>query len=357
LPVSGGKVSDLWPHVNVAPADRQMVLAWLLATSLPGDWAGAGMLFVLGPSGSGKSTLMRVLSSAMGGELSSGGQASGSQSDRDIWAVAADGWVWTIDNLSIIPAEESDRLCSIISGRTHSERVLYTSTTAATHVRRPIIATTIGVQVLEEDLIRRMIPIRTAPITHPRSDDYMLGEWLTVWPRVFGALLDLLVAAEACGEPGPEVQLGQLPSWGRIAWALDQISPPGTTESTVDLAKRRRLELSSTGVVDDPFWRAAERMLAARQPWEGTLARFVELVTTFRFHGNDYRAPKGWPTAASLSHRITRHRTGLEAAGWRLEKQPSGTTGRRTHHSAVVWLITAPESDPGGSPYPPPVEF
>jgi hypothetical protein len=343
-PQAGGAIKDLWSHVNVAAPDRRLVVSWLLASMLPGPTEAAGMLYITGPAGSGKSTAMSVLTSAAGGEANRQAQTDTREAARDLFATARSGWVLGIDNVSALSAAASDHLCTIISGITKRVRTLYTtSDVTAIHVRRPAIATAIDIPVLREDLIRRMVPVTLSPLASPLDDHTLATRWADAQPKVFGALLDLMVQVLAAGDPPSGTPLSTLPSWGRCAWALDRIKPPSPGQlSTIDECLVRRTALSADDVHDDPWWRQVAFMLNG-QPFTGTLATLVNQVE--RPPNVDYHS---WPTARTLPGRIERHREGLTAAGWRFEKLDAAAAPGA--HRAPRWRITPPppvEPEPG----------
>lgn len=91
-------------------------------------------------------------------------------------------------------------LCVAVTGGT-SQRKLFTDTDTDTdlvylRLRKPLIATSIDLGIIREDLAERMIPIRLplAPTGQQRrSEKRLMAEFRTVRPSVFGALLDLMV--------------------------------------------------------------------------------------------------------------------------------------------------------------------
>lgn len=341
LPERGGSIEDLWQYVNVDPEDRSLVVAWLLASMLPRFTDDAGMLYITGPAGSGKSTSMSVLSEAAGGEPNRKPKATGSA--RDLAAAASAGWVFTIDNVSSWSAEESDYLCMILTGMEIPLRKLYTtSDVTLVAVRRPAIATAIDVPVLREDLVRRMVPVPVKRLPANVPATRLLADWTSTQPKVFGALLDLMVQVEALGDPPAGTNLSTLAAWGRMAWALDQLMPPADGISTVDRCVQRRTQLNSDDVLDDPFWRFAAHRLDGKV-FVGTLAAFIQLVGRPEDPLVD---TKSWPSSRALPGRIERHHVGLTATGWKFEKQPSVSAVATGH--APTWVITPPPRPDNG---------
>lgn len=338
LPERDGDIAELWEHANVAPDDHHLVLSWLLASVLPGQHEGVGMLYITGSSGTGKSTAMSVLTSAAGGEPNRQAQSSATTPDRDLFAVARDGWVLGIDNVSRWSDAQSDRLCTIITGTDFKTRTLFTTNdTSVIHVRRPVIATAIEVPFLQEDLVRRMIPVSLHPMAAPLDDHTLAIRWAKAQPAVFGALLDLLVRVEQLGPPPAGTHLSDLPSWGRMAWALDQLIPPPNGQSTIERCLERRTAIDVGEVLVDRFWTQAANVLRGAT-FKGTMSEFAALVPP-----PDYVDAKSWPTARGLPGLIARRGVGLKAAGWDFEKLPSASSTASKH--APVWSITPPPPD------------
>lgn len=352
LPVPGAPIDELWEHIRIPEADRRLVLAWLLASMLPGLSTAAGMLFLDGEPASGKSTAMSRLTAAAGGEANRQAKGGGGGSDKDLFAVAADGWVLGIDNISSWSRAESDHLCRLISGTTSSSRKLYTDlTTVRIRVRRPVIATTTGVAVLHDDLVRRMIPVTgLRKVASPRPDHTLTVAWHAAQPGVFGSLLDLMVQVMALGNPPEDAVLSTLPSWGWMAWALDELlGPEADGVTTVARCLERQAGMKSNSIHDDPFWLAAGRALDARG-FTGTAAAFIQRVEEDGLRHSFRPLPKTWPSPAGFRARYGGLRAdGLRAAGWTVEQ----VVGRsETGHKPARWhIVPPPKPEPGEDPH------
>jgi hypothetical protein len=344
LPTRGGRIAHLWDSANVAPEDRRLVVSWLLGSMLPDLPAESGMLYITGPAGAGKSTAMTVLSEAAGGEPNRKTKTRAA-SERDLAVVASAGWVLTIDNVSSWTAEESDHLCTLLTGAETTVRRLYTMDAESIRVRRPAIATAIDVPVLREDLVRRMVPVALARLSTSTPGTSLMARWRQAQPGVFGALLDLMVQVESLGHPPSGTDLSTMPGWGRMAWALDQLVPPPDGISTVRRCVARQVALSHDDVLDDPFWEHAACRLNG-VPFKGTLAAFLRLVGIPEDPRIDTRS---WPTARALPGRIERHSVGLRSAGWTVERRPDSAATSSKH--APIWHITPPP--PPGSGHAP----
>jgi len=339
MPEAGGTLEELWRFANINPEDRRLVTSWLLASMMAGKRTAAGILYLHGPAGAGKTTASGKLADAAGSDSNMQTQRGSNQSDQDRAAMINDGWVFSQDNLSIITAKESDWLCNVVTGYVEKPRILYqTGDIARMYIRRPVIATSIDIPTLQEDLIRRMVPVGVMPLTSPIPEGQLEAGWQAARPKVFGALLDLLVQVLALGHPPEGTRLSELAAWGRVAWALDQLAGDGA--DTVVLCADRRKASAAGEIEADPFWDAVEDRYSAKnhdgtsKHFDGTLRRLLDSVELgVRFH-----RPKTWPTMRSLPGRIERRKAGLLAAGWLIECDPGDRVTRR----AAVWHIYPP---------------
>jgi len=340
MPEGGGSLTELWRFANINPEDRRLVTSWLLAAMMAGRKTAAGMLYLHGPAGSGKTSGASRLAEAAGSDANLQTQRGSAQSDQDRAAMIADGWIFSQDNLSIITAKESDWICNVVTGYTEKLRILYqTSDIARIYIRRPVVATSIDIPTLQEDLIRRMVPVGVLPLDAPVPEGRLESGWQETRPRVFGALLDLLAQVLALGQPPDGTRLSELAAWGRVAWALDQLAGDGV--DTVALCEQRRKAAAAGEIEADPFWDAVEDRFSAKnhdgtsKHFDGPLRRLLDLVEP----GMHSHRPKTWPTMRSLPGRIERRKAGLLAAGWLIECDP----GDSASHRAAVWHIYPPE--------------
>ncbi|MEJ8573468.1 hypothetical protein [Microbaculum marinum] len=121
-PVGGSDVEELWQHLNVAPEDRPLILAWLVAAlhvDIPHP-----ILSIGGEQGSGKSTAAKALTGILD---PSPVPLRKPPRDGEAWVTAASGsWVVGIDNISAIADWLSDAMCRAVTGDGDVRRKLYT---------------------------------------------------------------------------------------------------------------------------------------------------------------------------------------------------------------------------------------
>jgi hypothetical protein len=158
---------QLWWHINVAAADRPLVLACLIA-ALTDPESPHPILSLFGEQGTGKSTGCRRLVSLID---PSPVPLRKPPRDPEGWVTAAQGsWVVALDNLSHVPDWLSDSLCRAATGDGDVRRALYTDSDLAVFAfRRCIILNGIDVGALRGDLADRTLPINLDRIEESRG--------------------------------------------------------------------------------------------------------------------------------------------------------------------------------------------
>lgn len=330
LPEKGGDLDELWRFVPCEPADRPLVLAWMLAATQPDPDFAAGVLYLTGSEGTAKTTSAETIARVAGAPAQPARIRR--HDDRDLLYAANAGWTLLLDNVSALDAEQSDLLCTLVTGFHETVRTLYTTADTTTlALRRPIILTSIGLPGLRPDLIQRMVPVRLQDIPGPsRRTRYDLSaELAEKLPGLLAGLLELLSACLAAEETAPH-GLPRLADLGLLAARADRLA--GT--DTLSRLRYRQRQLTSEAVGDeDPFFAALRARVT--HPWAGTAAELHRLLDPA---GDLARAHRDWPTAKGVSARLDRHRHALTDAGWTVERiEATPGSGR-----GVTWALTPP---------------
>lgn len=333
-PEPGGTLDDLWRFLNVAEADRPLVVAWLVAT-LYADMAHPVLAF-FGEQGTGKTTAQRMLVDLVD---PSPVPTRKPPRDAESWVTAAAGsWVVGLDNLSNVPDWLSDSICRAVTGDGDVRRKLYTDAEHAVFAyRRCVILNSIDLGALRGDLAERTLPIHLDPITeaHRTGDADIWPHWREAHARTLGALLDL-----AAGVAGllPSVRLESKPrmaDFARVLAAVDRVL--GTQGLDHYLGKQHAL--ASDTLTADPFMAALVNNLA--DGFEGTATELLDWLTP-------ERPPKGWPASArAATQRLHRHAPALRKSGWHVSDD-----GARNHAKVVRWALH-PEKARNGDPQDP----
>jgi len=340
LPVRGGSIDELWDFVRIEPAHRPLVIAWMLSAMIPDEAAATPVLYFSGPQGAAKSTAATIIARGLGDQPPRQAPKDPSRV-KDFLVSLAGGWVAILDNLSFLSSEQSDTLCTVVTGVTESNRKLHTdSDVVELTIRRPLIATAIDIGVIRPDLAERMVPIRLPDPptgTQRRSESAIMAQFEAARPRIFGALLDL--AAQILAAPTPRVALPRLADFGIIAAKLDAL----TGSNALDTLDALLTGITASAVLDDPCWQSMHTTISGE--WTGTAAELLAacdpLGSLAREHG------RAWPkNAKSLTHRLERTAPSLRSVGWRVERIEADPGQKRP----VRWRLVPPDATSAQQP-------
>ena len=305
-PVRGGDLGELWSWLNVAPRDRPLILAALIAQLDPD--VPHVVIGVNGENGSGKSTATRVLVSLLDPSPVTLRKAP---KDAEAWVTAAAGsLVVGIENLSSIPDWLSDSICRASTGEGDVRRKLYTDGQLSVFAfRRCVIANGIDFGALRGDLAERMLSILLFPIgDDDRAEEKLFWPlWHTAHPRILGAVLEL---AAACQRASGAVQLTKKPrmaDYARTLATVDQVL--GTTGLARYLSMQA--DMATDSLTGDPFVIAVAQHIGVTT-FDGTSAQLLDLVER-----PDRRPPKGWPAGPrQVTTLLKRQAPVMRKAGW-----------------------------------------
>ena len=223
-PVRGGDLTKLWKFINIAEADRPILLAVKVAAVIQPDVPHVILAF-LAEHGSAKSSSARYIVSLIDPSV-----APLRMPPRDIdgWVTAANGsWVVALDNLSNIPDWLSDALCRASTGDGHVKRQLYTDADLTViKYKRVIILNGIDLGGLNGDLTERLAPVDLLRITDDdrKAETRLEAEWEQARPAILVGLLDL---AAQVHHRLPTLNMTRLPrmaDFARILACVDSIN-------------------------------------------------------------------------------------------------------------------------------------
>ncbi|QGF22436.1 hypothetical protein [Raineyella fluvialis] len=342
MPVPGGSIECLWKILNVAEADRVLVLGWLVAALLAPQVPHA-ILALFGEQGTGKSVATKFLVRLVD---PSPVELRRPPRDEAVWPTTASGsWVVALDNLSAIPPWLSDTLCRAATGDADVQRQLYTNGGLVVFkYLRALILNGIALDGVRGDLADRMVAIDldVIPAQARMTEVALAALWDSVYPSLVGALLDL---AAKVHQALPSITLAEAPRMADFAMvlaALDQLNGTDGLGRFLD----RSSSMAADSLDDNPF--IARMMDQVVTPFDGTARQLLDLVT----HGPDGTmtiaptAPqRGWPgNPRAVTNLLVRNRPALLGAGWTVED-----LGNDNKDKTKRWHIVPPTSGAGGS--------
>jgi hypothetical protein len=329
-PAKPGDLSRLWVYVNIAAADRPVVLAWLVAALVQPD-APHPILGLLAEHGSAKSTTTRILVSLADPSIA---PLQMPPRDLDAWVTAANGaWVVALDNMSEIRPQLSDALCRAVTGDALPKRKLYTDAgLAVLKFRRCAILNGIDLGGLAPDLADRLALADLTRITgNRRAEDELDRAWRTDRPVVLAGLLDL---AAKVHQMLPTVTVpGGLPrmaDFGKVLAAVDELN--GT--NGLLRYRERSSHLAADSIAADSF---AAELASTKYHCDGETA--AQILAGLTPDAKDWRRPRDWPrNARAATSRLTRHAPALRSQGWAIDHD-----GGRGRDKVTRWTITPPD--------------
>lgn len=322
-----GDLADLWQLLNVAEADRPLVLGWLVA-ALGAPTVPHPILALFGEQGTGKSTASKLLIDLVD---PSPVPLRKPPRDMDSWVTAAAGsWVVGLDNLSAVPDWLSDTLCRAATGDGDVRRQLYTDSGLAVFAfRRVLLLNGIDLGGLRGDLTERLLAVRldAIPDAHRRTERDLAAAWAEARPRLLGALLGEVARMTS---QLPYVRLGTAPRMADFAIVLAALDG---TDSSTGLGRylEQARSLSADSLTADPF--VTTMMASIASEFVGRAAQLLDLVTP------DDRPPRGWPTTArQVTTSLRRNAPALRRQGWQVED-----LGAANRENSTIWRIVPPE--------------
>ncbi len=327
-PARGGGLAGLWELLNVAQADRPLVLAWLVAAMAPE--IPHPILGLFGEQGVGKTTAAKVLALLLDPTSAPVRKAP---RDAESWITAASGsWCVALDNLSMMPDWLSDALCRAVTGDGDVRRRLYTDGELFVFAfRRCLIVTGIDLGAVRGDFADRLLPVDLHLIgEHDRAEEHDLwAGWADRHALLLGALLDLAASVKAVA---PSVRLASRPRMADFARVLAAVDIVCDTKG-LDRYREKAGELAVDSLTGDPF--VTSISTAISEKFTGTSAELLALVTP---KGEEpWRAPKGWPAnPRAVTQLLRRQAPVMRRAGWSASELPAG------HANALRWELTPP---------------
>jgi len=289
IPHPGGNIDELWQFANIQKNDRPLVLAWMLEAFRPNT--PFPVLAFNGLQGSAKSSTHNRIRDLI--DPNKVNLRAAPKTTEDIYISAGVNWVVSFENISRLTPQQQDALCTLATGGGFASRTLHTNAEETIiEVKRPVIINSIPVVVTAQDLTDRVINVELKQIDY-REESEINAAWENARPRIFGALLDLLVKTLA---QLPRVTLTKPPrmaDFTRMGEAMMQAQghQPGTFDA---LFKANRQESVARAMESSPVAVAVLEIVDAHKGlspvvFRGTMKKLLDTLAAHR-HDTD-----GWP--------------------------------------------------------------
>lgn len=254
-----------------------IAVAWLLGTLGPKPYP---ILAVSGCSGSGKSTFVKHLRAIV--DPSYREKQRPPKDERDLFVAARNSFVLSFDNVSHIPDELSDAICSLTTDGSFTTRKLFTDSDEAwLKGTRPILLNGIPTVGKNTDLRDRMLHI----VFTKNLEDYSLikteseveREFEQLRPYLLGALLDSASVALHNYEttPTPKHRMADFARWvvsaekgGAVPWKEGQF---------MEVVKEQKVGGARQALEDDPVAVGILKIIESRA-FEGTAKDLLEEI-------------------------------------------------------------------------------
>lgn len=327
-PIGGGMVGDIFRFTNFAVADQTVVLAWLVAclrpeTPYPG-------LALLGPEGSAKSTSQRVLRDLIDPSIEN--LRAKPRSVGDLYVTAGNGHLLSLENLSKLPDEMQDAMCSVLTGAGASTRKLYTNDQEhLLSVKRPIVANGISQFVTRPDLLDRFVMVQMPLIAENRRPEAeLLDAFKSRKPILFGALLTLFSRALALLPQikKEDLALPRMADFAQLGEAVSRSLHRPVGEFIKRMARRHRADIERE-LDNDPAAAAIRSYVTDNE--DGLHGLYADVSKVLREYAIENSLPHdAWPMSGkAFGEALRRLQAGLGKVGIVVDHGERTTKGYR----------------------------
>lgn len=339
VPVRGGRLDDLDDFLNVASDDDRVLLHAALVTA-PLENVPRPIVTCHGPQGSGKSTASNLLRRML--DPSAIDNLSFPKKHDELAQILDHHAMPCFDNLKTIDSASADMLCRAVTGGGFSKRELFSDAEDIIfNFKRPLILNGINIPTHAPDLLDRMmlIELQRIPESKRRTEDEMWRAFDEAHPRLFGALLDNIVAMLAT----PTQAQKDLP---RLADFAQRAScwyggMHGDGQRFLDIYHHNICRQTEEAVESDDVAVAVRAFVLHVRTWEGTPTDLLKALNERR---GSMPAPEGWPRKAnSLTRKMRVLQATLAQVGILVSMEHSGA---RTVRLAVHPEISSEPSEP-----------
>ncbi|QDT29878.1 hypothetical protein Enr10x_52350 [Gimesia panareensis] len=327
-PMSGGDPFELFKYIQVeSEEDKLLILAWVtsaLNTDVPSP-----ILTLTGTQGSAKTTMSQRLRDLTDPSKT---PVLGDLERSNLFLTFQHHAVPCFENVAKFSRSEADMFCRAVTGNGVERRKLFTNSDQVLFsFRRPIIINGIDTPSTRSDFLDRCIVINCRRVKSFRPIKELDQEFQKARPRLFGALLDLLVMTlkQMAETPSSgEFRMADFAHFGRsLAAAL------GKSPEQFDKAYRLNIRNQDKEALDATPMTIALKVFATRhpetRPWKGSAQELLgELQSSAKSLGDSNVLSDLPKSARWLSSRLGELVTALATEGIIIDRLPRTSVSR-----------------------------
>jgi len=326
-PVKGGDLNELFEFANVKDeGDRLLYIVTSITYLIPN--IPHVILVFFGPQGSGKSWSLRVILCLV--DPSQLDLLNLPRRPRELVQNLDHHWLAFYDNVGRLPEWCSNVFCRAVTGMGVSKRALYTDDDDVIYsFHRCIGLTDINIAAERGDMLQRslLLGLDVIPKKQRKTEKQLKAAFEKAGPRIFGAMLDVLVKAI---QIYPTIKLEGLHRmadyivWGcAITEALgkDKQEFLDAYEKNVN---QQNLEMVRASPISDALIKLMEEHPLG---WEGTASQLFSLLEEKAKELKISTRQKAWPKKPHvLSRRLNELAPSLPVVGYEISRGYKGKT-------------------------------
>lgn len=313
-PTPGGRVDELRSLVNLPGDDAWVLLvAWLVMALRPsGPYP---VLTVNGEQGSAKSSLCRMVRALI--DPNKAPLRRPPRADRDLMIAASNAWIIGYDNLSGLPNNLSDALCSLATGGGFATRELYSDGDEKLfQATRPIMLNGIEDIATRSDLMDRALHLTLPVISDDqrREEEELMPRFEKARPRILGALLD---AVSGALREHDRTTLAMKPRMADFArWVTAAETALGWRPGTfMDAYLGNRESANGLAIESASIGPPIMALMDTLETWDGTAAELLKVIEE-KHTDEKTRKRKDWPqTPKGMAGKLRRLAPNLRNMG------------------------------------------
>jgi putative DNA primase/helicase len=320
-PTRGGRIDSLKQFFNIGDDCWPGLVGFLIANYLP--QGGFPVLCVIGPESSGKSLTTEMIRWLTDPVVGLDARVSLPESEEDLFTIASNTHVLSLENVSKISNELSDGLCKVTTGGAYMSRKLYAQ--GSTHIlrcRSPVIVNGITALPQRPDLLSRCVVLEllALPEACRRVEGSIRREFHRELPAALGAIFDALVVAIRDDESTVVEPLPRLADAARFVTAAEPAlgMPDGSIVASWSAALAgAQMDLCSSDPVADVLARIFKR--DSITTWKGTATDLAKAALKLEKDGQEL--PKDFPREAKrLGDHCGRRSSVMKRAGFMVQR-------------------------------------